>query len=152
MGWVNTFQALILPGAIDAFSVFWMRQVISEVPDEVIDAAWMDGCLELKVYLRIVVPMIRPGLAALGVLTFINIYNDFVWPVVVTNDDQHETLQVMLSSLSQSISATQISVGFDSARGQTLAASTIASVPVLLFFIVMQKHFINGLLGSSGAQ
>lgn len=152
LGWVNTFQALILPGSIDAFSVFWMRQVISDIPDEILDAGRIDGCTEIGLYTRVVVPMIRPGLAALGVLTFIGIYNDFVWPVVVTNDEQHETLQVMLSTLAQSISTSQLTVGFESVWGQTLAASTIASLPVLLFFIVLQRHFINGLLASSGAQ
>jgi ABC-type glycerol-3-phosphate transport system permease component len=149
LGWVNSFQALILPGCIDAFSIFWMRQVIEVVPDELLDAGRIDGCSEFGLFFRIVVPVIRPGLAALGVLTFIGIYNDFVWPVIVTNDEQHQTLQVLLSTLSQNISAGQLGTSFGNVWGETLAASTLASLPVLIVFVVMQRQFVNGLLAGS---
>jgi multiple sugar transport system permease protein len=149
LGWVNTYQALILPGSIEAFSVFWMRQVIENVPDDLLDAARIDGCSELGIFTRIIVPVIRPGLAALAVLTFINVYNDFVWPVVVTNDDRHQTLQVMLSTLAQNISSGQLGTDYGNVWGQTLAASTLASLPVLIFFIVLQRHFVNGLMAGS---
>lgn len=149
LGWVNTYQALILPGSIDAFSVFWMRQIIEAVPDDLLDAARIDGCSELGIFARVVVPVIRPGLAALAVLTFINTYNDFVWPVVVTNDDRHQTLQVMLSTLATNIASGQLGADFGSVWGQTLAASTIASLPVLVFFVVLQRHFVNGLMAGS---
>ena len=96
--WVSTYQALILPGAIGGFGIFWC-QIIADVPDELIDAGRMDGCNAWDLYLRIVVPIIRPGLAALGILTFIAIYEDFVWPVVITNATDMDTLQVMLSAL-----------------------------------------------------
>ena len=85
LGWVNTYQALILPGSIDAFAIFWMRQMIAAVPDELLDAGRVDGAGEFGLFWRIVVPVIRPGLAALAVLTMMNIYNDFVWPVVVAS-------------------------------------------------------------------
>src|SRR5690606_33747650 len=88
LGWVNTYQALILPGAVDAFAIFWMRQVISAVPDELLDAARVDGCGEFGIFWRVIVPVIRPGLAGLGVLTIMNIYNDFVWPVVVASNER----------------------------------------------------------------
>lgn len=149
LGWVNTYQALILPGSIDAFSIFWMRQVIEAVPDELLDAARIDGCGEFGIFVRIVAPVIRPGLAALAVLTFVNIYNDFVWPVIITNDVRHQTLQVMLSTLAQSISSSQLGANFGNIWGQTLAASTIASLPVLIVFIILQRHFVSGLLSGS---
>jgi multiple sugar transport system permease protein len=113
------------------------------------DAARIDGCSELGIFTRIIVPVIRPGLAALAVLTFINVYNDFVWPVVVTNDDRHQTLQVMLSTLAQNISSGQLGTDYGNVWGQTLAASTLASLPVLIFFIVLQRHFVNGLMAGS---
>ena len=149
LGWVSTFQALILPGAIDAFGVFWMRQVILAIPDELLDAARVDGAGELRIFASIVLPVIRPGLAALGVLTFINIYNDFVWPVVAVNDEQHQTLQVMLSALAQNIRSGQLGADWTSVWGQLLAASTVAAVPVLIVFVVLQRHLIKGVMAGS---
>jgi ABC-type glycerol-3-phosphate transport system permease component len=149
LGWVSTFQALILPGAIDAFGVFWMRQVIMSIPDELLDAARVDGAGELRIFASIVIPVIRPGLAALGVLTFINIYNDFVWPVVAVNDEQHQTLQVMLSALAQNIRSGQLGADWTSVWGQLLAASTIAAIPVLVVFVVLQRHLIKGVMAGS---
>ena len=148
-GWVNTYQALILPGAIDAFAIFWMRQVISAVPDELLDAARVDGCSEFGIFWRIVVPVIRPGLAGLAVLTVMNIYNDFVWPVVVTTSDTMQTLQVVLSTLAQNISGNTIGADYATITGELLAASSVALVPLLIIFIVLQKHFINGILAGS---
>ena len=149
LGWVSTFKALILPGAIDAFGVFWMRQVIMAIPDELLDAARVDGANELRIFAAIVVPVIRPGLAALGVLTFINIYNDFVWPVVAVNDEQHQTLQVMLAALAQNIRSGQLGADWTSVWGQLLAASTVAAIPVLIVFVVLQRHLIKGVMAGS---
>jgi len=149
LGWVSTFPALILPGAIDAFGIFWMRQVIMSIPDGLLDAARVDGAGELRIFASIVLPVIRPGLAALGVLTFINIYNDFVWPVVAVNDEQHQTLQVMLSALAQNIRSGQLGADWTSVWGQLLAASTVAAIPVLVVFIVLQRHLIKGVMAGS---
>jgi ABC-type glycerol-3-phosphate transport system permease component len=149
LGWVSTYQALILPGAIDAFGVFWMRQIIAAIPDELIDAAMVDGAGDLRVFRSIVLPVIRPGLAALGVLTFINVYNDFVWPVVAVNDAGHQTLQVMLAGLAQNIRAGQLGADWTSVWGQLLAASTVAALPVLLVFILLQRHLIKGVMAGS---
>lgn len=149
LGWLNSYQALILPGAIDAFAIFWMRQTIASVPDELLDAARIDGASELTLYTRIVLPVIRPGLAALGVLTFMNIYNDFVWPVVAINSNGMQTLQVVLSNLSQNITANRIGADFATVWGELLAASSIAMLPVVIVFIALQKHFISGILAGS---
>lgn len=148
-GWVNTYQALILPGAIDAFAIFWMRQVITAVPDELLDAARVDGCSEFGIYWRVVVPVIRPGLAGLAVLTIMNIYNDFVWPVVVASSERMATLQVVLSTLAQNITGNRIGADYATVTGELLAASSIALIPLLILFIVLQKHFINGILAGS---
>jgi len=149
LGWVNTYQALILPGAIDAFAIFWMRQVIAAVPDELLDAGRVDGCGEFGLYWRIVVPIIRPGLAGLAVLTVMNIYNDFVWPVVVASSEKMATLQVVLSTLASTISGNKIGADYATVTGELLAASSVALVPLLIIFIVLQKHFINGILAGS---
>ncbi|MDR2929756.1 MAG: carbohydrate ABC transporter permease [Propionibacteriaceae bacterium] len=149
LGWVNTYQALILPGSIDAFAIFWMRQVIEVVPDELLDAARVDGCGEFRVFWSIVVPVIRPGLAGLAVLTVMNIYNDFVWPVVAASSSRMATLQVMLSTLSQQITGNKIGADYATVTGELLAASSVALIPLLIIFIALQKHFINGILAGS---
>ncbi|POH67815.1 MULTISPECIES: carbohydrate ABC transporter permease [Cryobacterium] len=149
LGWVNTYQALILPGAIDAFAIFWMRQVISAVPDELLDAARVDGCGEFGIFWRVVLPVIRPGLAGLAVLTIMNIYNDFVWPVVIASSDQMATLQVVLSTLAQNITGNRIGADYATVTGELLAASSVALIPLLVLFIALQRHFINGILAGS---
>ncbi|MDR1808489.1 MAG: carbohydrate ABC transporter permease [Propionibacteriaceae bacterium] len=149
LNWVNTYQALILPGSVDAFAIFWMRQVIAAVPDELLDAGRIDGCGEFGLFWRIVLPAIRPGLAGLGVLTIMNIYNDFVWPVVVASSSRMATLQVVLSTLAQNISGHRISADYATVTGELLAASSVALVPLLVLFIGLQKHFINGILAGS---
>jgi len=149
LGWVNTYQALILPGAIDAFAIFWMRQVISAVPDELLDAARVDGCSEFGIFWRVIVPVIRPGLAGLAVLTIMNIYNDFVWPVIVASSDRMATLQVVLSTLAQNITGNRIGADYATVTGELLAASSIALIPLLVLFILLQRHFINGILAGS---
>ena len=149
-GWINTYQALILPDSFNlAFSIFWMRQVISSIPDELLDAARVDGCGEFGIFWRIVLPVIRPGLAGLAVLTVMNIYNDFIWPVVVTTSDTMQTLQVVLSTLAQNITGNTIGADYATVTGELLAAASIALVPLLVIFIVLQKHFINGILAGS---
>ncbi|QJU55142.1 carbohydrate ABC transporter permease [Herbiconiux sp. KACC 21604] len=149
LGWVNTYQALILPGAVDAFAIFWMRQVISAVPDELLDAARVDGCSEFGIFWRIVLPVIRPGLAGLAVLTIMNIYNDFVWPVVIASSERMATLQVVLSTLSQNITGNRIGADYATVTGELLAASSVALIPLLVLFIALQRHFINGILAGS---
>jgi ABC-type glycerol-3-phosphate transport system permease component len=149
LGWVNTYQALILPGSVDAFAIFWMRQVIAAVPDELLDAARVDGAGEFGTFWRVVVPVIRPGLAGLAVLTVMNIYNDFVWPVVIASSDRLATLQVVLSTLAQSITDDRIGADYATITGEVLAASSIALVPLLIVFIALQRHFINGILAGS---
>ena len=149
LGWVNTYQALILPGAVDAFAIFWMRQVIAVVPDELLDAARVDGCGEFGIFWRIVVPVIRPSIAGLAVLTVMNIYNDFVWPVVVASSQRMATLQVVLSTLAQNITGNRIGADYATVTGELLAASSVALIPLLIVFIVLQRHFINGIIAGS---
>ncbi|MED7929168.1 carbohydrate ABC transporter permease [Nonomuraea sp. LP-02] len=148
LGWINTYQALVLPGAVDAFSVFYMRQVISQVPDELLDAAAIDGAKVLRTFWSVVVPVIRPGLAALAVLTFFNIYNDLVWPIVAVNDESRQTVSVLLANLATNVTGAQTASGFE-LWGQLMAACTIATVPTVVVFLLVQRHFIKGLLAGS---
>jgi multiple sugar transport system permease protein len=147
--WVDTYQALILPGAIGAFGIFWMRQQIAEVPDELLDAGRIDGCTSFGLYWRIVVPIIRPALAALAILTFLDIYNDFVWPVIVSSSTDMQTLQVMLSALYTQINNAQPGLAGYNAWGEVLAASCLATLPILILFLVLQRQFVRGILSGS---
>ncbi|NUP01550.1 MAG: carbohydrate ABC transporter permease [Nonomuraea sp.] len=149
LGWVNTYQALILPGSVDAFSIFWMRQTIAAIPDELIDAGRVDGAGEFGIFAKVVLPVIRPGLAALAVLTTMNVYNDFVWPVVAVNDTAHQTLQVVLSTLAQNVTGNRVGADFATVWGELLAAGSIALLPLLVIFVLLQRHFINGILAGS---
>ncbi len=149
IGWINSYQALILPGAVDAFSVFWMRQTIEQIPDELIDAARIDGAGPLRVFRSICVPVLRPALAALAVLSLFNIYNDLVWPIVAVNDQRHETLAILLASLTSNVSGAQGSTSSADLWGQLMAACTFATIPTILLFVFLQRHFIHGLLAGS---
>lgn len=149
LGWVNSFPALIFPGAVDAFGVFWMRQVMAELPDELLDAGRIDGCSEFGLFWTIALPVVRPALAGLGVLTTMNIYNDFVWPVVIANSTDRSTLQVVLSTLSQNISANNIGADYATVTGELLAAVSITLVPLLIVFAVAQKYLVSGILAGS---
>ncbi|WP_218671075.1 ABC transporter permease subunit [Microbispora sp. GKU 823] len=133
---------------MDAFSVFYMRQTISQVPDELLDAAAIDAAGTLRTFWSVVVPVIRPGLAALAVLTFFNIYNDLVWPIVAVNDPARQTVSVLLAGLATNVTGGSTSSGFD-LWGQLMAACTIATIPTVIIFLLVQRHFIKGLLAGS---
>ncbi|QBD75109.1 carbohydrate ABC transporter permease [Ktedonosporobacter rubrisoli] len=149
LNWVDTYQGLIAPGLVNAFAIFWTRQQISEVPDELLEAAKIDGCSPFGMYWRIILPVIRPALAALAIFTFLGIYNDFVWPVIIINSDSLQTLQVMLSNLALQINNAQPGLTGHDAWGEILAASTLATVPILILFIALQRQFIRGILAGS---
>jgi ABC-type glycerol-3-phosphate transport system permease component len=149
LGWMDSFQALILPGAISAFYIFFMRQQIAELPDELLDAGRIDGCSEFQVYWRIVLPLIRPALAALAILNFLDIYNDFVWPVIAVTSVDMQTLQVMLSYLYTQLNQASVGTASSNAWGQVLAASTLATLPVLVLFVVLQRQFVSGIMGGA---
>lgn len=147
--WVNSYQALILPGAVDAFSVFWMRQAISQIPDELLEAARIDGCGPLRSFWSVLVPVLRPSLAALAVLSLFTIYNDLVWPIVAVNDSGHQTLAVLLAGLTANVSGAQAGVSSADLWGELMAACTFATLPTVLLFVFLQRHFIRGLLAGS---
>ena len=149
LGWVNSYQALILPGSIGAFGIFWMRQQISDVPDDLLDAGRIDGCSPFGLFWRVVLPVLRPALAALAILTFIDVYNDFVWPVVIINSNDMQPLQVMLSAVTTQINNAQIGTTGQSAWGEILAACALATLPLLILFVILQRHFIQGVLAGS---
>jgi len=137
LGWAGQLSAVIVPGMVTAFGVFWMRQFISEaVPDELIDAARVDGAHTTRIYWHVILPAIRPAAAVLGLLTFMTAWNDFFWPLVVLTPET-QTVQVALSTLS---------AGYVQDYSLILAATVIATVPIIIVFAVLGKHIIGGIM------
>jgi multiple sugar transport system permease protein len=137
LGLINTYAGLVLPFLAGAFGVFLMRQFILSIPDELIEAARVDGAGELRIFVRIVLPLSRPALATLGILTFLAYWNSFLWPLVVATTEDKYTLPVALALYS---------VGQNQARyGLLLAGSVIVVLPVLIVFLVLQRHFVRGI-------
>ena len=141
LGWIDQPRALYLPGAASAFGIFLMRQFAgSAVPKELIEAARMDGCGEFGIYWRIVLPLLKPALGTLGLITFIASWNNFIGPLIVMRSPERYTLPLALRSL-------QIPV--DTEWGALMAGSAIATLPLLLLFAVSSRQLIAGL--TSGA-
>ena len=136
-GWVNDYRALIVPGIATAFGIFWMRQYIAgSVPDEMLQAARVDGCGHFELYWRFVVPLSRPGLGTLALLTFISSWNDFVQPLIILRDPNKFTLPIMLALLQNQYGTNLVLV---------MCAATLATIPILILFMFMSRQFISGL-------
>jgi ABC-type glycerol-3-phosphate transport system permease component len=137
LGWVNTFWPLIVPAAANAFGIFWMRQFVDEaIPVELYEAARVDGASDWWIYARVVVPLIRPGLAALAVWTFLSTWNNFQLPLIVLNDPEKFTMPLALTSLNAL---------YRSDTAAVMLGTTIGVLPVLIAFLLGTRHFIAGL-------
>lgn len=136
---LNTYAGLVLPFAAGAFGVFLMRQFMYSVPDELLEAARLDGAGEWYIFWRIVMPLVKPALATLSILTFLGSWNNFVWPLIATNDPDKYTLPVALATFA--IDPNQ-SAG---SNGMLMAGSFLVILPVLFVFVVLQRHFTQGI-------
>ncbi len=136
LNWVDTYQALILPGSFTAFGTFLLRQFFLSIPFELEDAARIDGCSRFGMYWRIILPLSGPALATLAIFTFIQQWNNFLWPLIVTNSDSMKTLPLGIAMF-QTQNGTQWHL--------MMAASAIAIVPTLILFIFAQKYFVKGI-------
>jgi multiple sugar transport system permease protein len=133
LGWLNSLKALIVPGLFSAFGVFLLRQFFLALPQELEDAARVDGCNPIQTYWYVMLPLVRPGLIALGVLTTIWSWNDLLWPLIVNTDPDKMPLSAGLASL-QGQRLTDFPV--------LMAGALLASLPMIVLFTVMQRHFI----------
>jgi multiple sugar transport system permease protein len=137
MGLANSYAGLVLPFLAGPFGVFLMRQFLLAIPDDLIEAARVDGAGEWRIFWRIVLPLCRPALATLGILTFLASWNNFLWPLVVATTDDKYTLPVALALYS--IGQNRIYFGL------LLAGAVVVVLPVLIVFLVLQKHFLRGI-------
>lgn len=134
--WPNSYWGLLFPLMMSGFGIFLMRQFVDGVPNDLIDAARVDGMSEFGIFLRIVTPMIKPAIAALGILTFLGSWNDFLWPIIVTTDIEMWTLAMGIGSYEAELTREM---------NLQMAAATIASIPVLIIFLFFQRQIIEGI-------
>ena len=141
LGWQDSYTGLIMPGLISAFGVFMMRQFAYNIPDELLDAARIDGAGEFAIFRRIALPMLTPAAASLAIITFLFSWNNFLWPLVVVQDQDLTTLPVGLNFFTQSLSS-------EPRWAVAMAVSTMATFPVILLFVFFQRYFIEGMMVS----
>lgn len=138
--WLNTYQAVIMPNLALPFGIFLMRQSMGALPDELLDSGRMDGCGEFRLFFKVVLPPMKPALAALGIFLFLFQWNDFIWPLIVLRDNASFTIPVALASL-QGVD--------DTDYGAILTGTAVAAIPMALVFLALQRHFVSGLLAGA---
>ncbi|WP_424399164.1 carbohydrate ABC transporter permease [Melghiribacillus thermohalophilus] len=137
LDWLNDLKAVIVPGLIDAFGIFWMRQYISSaIPDELMDAAKIDGCSNFRIYWNIAVPMILPAFSTLAIIKFMYMWNDFLWPLVVLREESVYTIQIAIRSLMDN---------YVRDYGMILSGTFWATLPLVFIFLFFNKLFIDSL-------
>jgi multiple sugar transport system permease protein len=140
LGLVSSYWGVILPGMATIFGIFLVRQYALSIPDELLDAARIDGAGEARIFAEIIFPLCRPILVTLAIFTFLGTWNDFFWPLVVLTDDSKYTLPVALANLfGEHVQDTEL----------MMAGSVLTVMPVLLLFLFLQRHYVQGLLMGS---
>lgn len=138
LGWVDTLQALVVPGLASAFGIFWMRQHISAtVSDELVQAATIDGANTWQVFWRIVFPIVRPAAFVLGLFGFVSAWNDFLWPFIVLKSPDRYTAQIAIKALQNS---------YDVDLGLAMSGSFLATIPLVALFILVGRSMVAGIL------
>jgi multiple sugar transport system permease protein len=143
LGWVNSFLGLIIPSGTSAFGIFLMRQSIDTVPDELLDAARIDGAGEVRILRSIVVPIVRSPMAALALFIFMANWDSHLWPLLVASDDAHRTLPVGLAAMQ----ANNLGAG---GVPTMMAAAVLALLPTLILFLALQRRFVEGITMTAG--
>lgn len=138
LGWINTYQGLIVPNIVTGFGIFLMRQYMLSLPDEVLDAARIDGASEFEIYWRIALPLSTPVIGALGILGFVYQWNNFLWPLVVARSSDMWTVPVGLNSLRVYASSAEV-------INLQMAGAALAIVPVMIVFLLLQRYFVRGI-------
>jgi multiple sugar transport system permease protein len=138
--WLDTYWGLTVPGFASAFGIFFMRQFMLTIPDDFLDAARIDGCSELRIWARIMLPLCKPALATLAVFTFMGSWNDFIGPLIVVKSDEMRTLPLAISALS--------SGHYVMSWPLLMAGATFVILPVLIAFLLAQRYFTESIVMS----
>jgi multiple sugar transport system permease protein len=140
MGLVNTYGGVIVPALASIFGIFLVRQYALSIPDDLLEAARVDGASEFRIFRSIVVPVLKPIIVTLGVFTLLGTWNDFMWPLIVLTDRDLYTLPVALATLSREhVQDNEL----------MMAGSVLTTLPVLLVFVALQRYYIEGLTAGS---
>ncbi len=134
--WVNTYQGLIFPFMMNAFGIFLMRQTMFGIPNDLLEAAHMDGATDFRIYYSVILPLVRSSIAVLGILIFLWTWDEFLWPLVTVTQNETKTLPLILSHFAQAE---------QKFPGESLAGATLVIGPVLVVYIFFQRHFVRGL-------
>ncbi|MDO5089285.1 MAG: carbohydrate ABC transporter permease [Leptotrichiaceae bacterium] len=137
LGWIDTYKALIFPAVGWPFGVFLMKQFSHSVPNELLESARIDGCGELRTFMNIVLPIIKPGIGALAIFTFIASWNDYFSQLIFTNSEMMKTLPLGVASMAQSA---EFSLNY----GLLMAGALLASLPMIIVFLMFQNYFTQG--------
>ena len=140
LGWLDTYKALILPGAFSAFGIFLMRQACFSIPDEMLEAARIDGANEFYVFWRIVLPQLQNSIVTFAIFQFLFAWDDYLWPYLITRNSDRHMLSVALNLFSGRHSTDYAGL---------FAATSIAVIPVIVVYVVFQRRFIEGISSSS---
>jgi multiple sugar transport system permease protein len=136
LGWIDTYRGLIVPFLMDAYGIFLMRQFIQTLPDELIEAARVDGASELRIYAQVILPQLKPALAVLALLTFVFQWNEFLWPLIATSSTEMRTMPIGLTLFNQE---------YFTQWNLTAAGALILFIPTAIFFVVTQRFLVEGI-------
>jgi len=140
LGLINSYWGVIIPGLASIFGIFLIRQYAQAIPDDMLDAARIDGASEMRIFRSVVLPGIVPILATLAIWTFLATWNDFMWPLIVLSDESHYTLPVALANLvGEHVQDTEL----------MMAGSVLTIIPVLFVFLFLQRYYIQGVMAGS---
>jgi multiple sugar transport system permease protein len=140
MGFVNTYAGIVIPYLASVLGIFLIRQYVLGVPDDLLDAARVDGASELRLFWKLVVPVIQPILVTLAAFTFLSAWNDFMWPLIVASDKSYYTLPVALANLvGEHVQDTEL----------MMAGSVLTILPAMLVFLLFQRAYVRGILAGS---
>ncbi|WP_205325170.1 carbohydrate ABC transporter permease [Glycomyces sp. YM15] len=139
LGMTDSYLGYIIPGLAKAFVVFFLVQYLRSIPDDLVHAARVDGASEWRIWWQIILPLLRPALAAMAIFVALGEWNNFLWPLIIIRTDELFNLPMALSSLNNSI------VSSPGSMGVAMAASLLATLPTVVFFFLFQKHFIKGI-------
>ena len=135
LGWVDTYWAVVVVGLMEPFGIFLFRQTIKDIPDALLDAARIDGCGPMRIYFYVVLPLIRPTLAAYAIFLFMWSWSDFLWPLIVINTETLKPVEVGILSFADINNPDYVKM---------MAAAAVAVAPIIAFFLLMQRQFIRG--------
>ena len=140
MGLVNTYAGVLVPSVTGVFGIFLVRQYALSLPDEILEAARIDGASELRIFWAVVLPVLRPILVTLAIFAFLGAWNDFLWPLIILTADSRQTLPVALASLSREHAAD---------AELMMAGAVVTIAPVLVVFLALQRYYLRGLMAGS---